>query len=120
MRTRIRAAVAVAALSLALAACSSSGGDDKPSPPASSNAAASPTVDRAAARQDCVNAWVKELKDGTASADNEPAVCGKVPGQSAEMYADALLEYNRANRQRLDDCLADASCTEMPIPSEVP
>jgi hypothetical protein len=63
-----------------------------------------------------VDAWVKALDAGTADADHEPAVCGQVPGQSAEMYAEALLEHNRANRKRLDDCLADPSCTEMPIP----
>jgi hypothetical protein len=115
MRRRGSAAAVVAAvLVLALGACSGGGKPDRPS--ATVTATATATVDRAAARKACVDAWVKALDAGTADADHEPAVCGQVPGQSAEMYAEALLEHNRANRERMDDCLADPSCTEMPIP----
>lgn len=114
MRTRTTAAAILAVAALALTACSS-GSDDKPTQPASSSASASPPIDRTAARQACVDAWVQALEDGTADADNEPSVCGAVPGQSAEMYAEALLQHNKANRERLDDCLEDPSCTEMPV-----
>jgi hypothetical protein len=114
MRSRT-AAAAVAVLALALTACSSS---DEPTVPSSSPAvSSSPSMDRAAARQQCVDEWVTVLEatDDPDVAD-EPAVCDQVPGQSAAMYAEALRESNAANRKPLDDCLADDSCTELPIP----
>jgi hypothetical protein len=114
MRSRT-AAAAVAVLALALTACS---GSDKPATPSSSpTASSSPSVDREAARQQCIDQWVTvlETSDDPDVAD-EPAVCDQVPGQSAAMYAEALRESNAANRKPLDDCLADDSCTELPIP----
>lgn len=108
-------AAAVAVLALALSGCA--GGDDDPKPkpsPVSSSATASPSVDRAAARQECIDSWVTALEDGTASAENQPAVCDQVPGQAAQMYAEALAEYNAANRERLEECMDDPSCTEFP------
>lgn len=97
-------AAAVAVLALALTACSST---DKPEQPATStsSAAPSPTVDLAAARKACVAAWLELLEAGTAEAENEPAVCKQVPGQSAEMFTEATLERNKANRERYDACL---------------
>jgi len=109
------AAAAVAVLALALSGCA--GGDDTPAPtPASSSAtaSASPSVDRAAARRECIDAWVKALEDGTASAENQPAVCDQVPGQAAQMYVEALAQHNAANRERLEECMDDPSCTDYP------
>lgn len=117
MHTRTTAAI-TAALALALTACGSSGSDDKPNPPATSTpASATPTVDQAAARQACIDGWVAILKaTDEPDVDDEPAVCDQVPGQSAEMYAEALRQNNAANRKPLDDCLADPTCTALPIP----
>jgi hypothetical protein len=119
MRTITAAAVAV--LALTLTACGSNGdnGDGKPEPAPRSPTAtvsATPTVDQAAARQACVDAWLELLEAGDASADKQPAVCEQVPGQSAAMYAEALRKRNEANREQLDECLEDPACTELPIP----
>src|SRR5687768_2324103 len=119
MRTITAAAVAVLALTLTACGSSNDGGDGKPEPATSSpttTVSATPTVDRAAARQACIDAWVELLEAGDASADNQPTVCEQVPGQSAAMYAEALRQHNAANREQLDDCLEDPSCTELPIP----
>ena len=120
MRTITAAAVAVLALTLTACGNSDNGdGDGKPEPATTSTTAtvsATPTVDRAAAREECVDAWLELLEAGGASADNQPTVCEQVPGQSAAMYAEALRQHNAANREQLDDCLEDPSCTELPIP----
>lgn len=115
MRIRTIAAGA-AVLALALSACSSDETPDRPVVTKTVTASPTPTVDRAAARQACVKAWRELLDAGTAEAENQPAVCDQVPGQAAAMYAEALRERNEANRERLDDCLDDPSCTEMPLP----
>jgi hypothetical protein len=114
MRLRTTAA-AVAVLGLALTGCSSS--DDKPEQPSapSSSAAPSPTVDQAAAERACKEAWRQAVEDGSASADNYPAACEGVPN-SAGLGAEAIREHRAAGRKRLDDCLEDPSCTELPIP----
>lgn len=112
-----RAAVAVLlALAAATASCSSDSTSDKPT--ATPSATSAPTVDKAAAREACVDAWAALLKkDENVGAEDEPAVCDSAPsGQKAEMYAEALRERNKANRDRLDACLDDPTCTEMPIP----
>ncbi|MFD5220304.1 hypothetical protein ACFWMH_21970 [Streptomyces tendae] len=117
MRTRITTA-ALAVLALTLTACSS---DEQPDKPAvtvteTATATATATVDRAAARQACVGAWLDLLTtDDSTSADDEPAICDQVPGQSAEMYAEAIRQHNQANRDRMDACLDDPTCTELPI-----
>jgi hypothetical protein len=120
MSIRTTTATAFAVLALTLTACSSSGsggGDDKLATSAtSSTASPSPTIDRAAARQACINQWVDLLEADSASAENEPAVCKQIPGKSAEMYAEALRQRNEANRKPLDDCLEDPSCTALPVP----
>lgn len=109
MRTIAAAAVAV----LALTGCSS-GSDDKPQAPAGGSAAASPTVDREAARRACVNGWLSALERDPDTED-EPAVCSQVPGQRAAMYAEAVRRQLQGNRDRMDDCLEDPACTELPI-----
>ncbi|WP_371099917.1 hypothetical protein [Streptomyces sp. PU_AKi4] len=120
MRTRTTTVGVLAVLTLTLTACSSSdGGDGKPETPAtttssSATASATPTPDQAAARQACIDAWLDLLETGNADASNEPAVCEQVPGQSAAMYAEALKKRNDANRERMDECLEDPSCTELP------
>jgi uncharacterized protein YceK len=112
MRPRTTVAAAVAVLTLALAGCGSSGEDDKPEAPASS-APASATLDEAAARQACVDAWVTVLQSGS---EEEPEPCKGLSGQRMDMYADALVKYNQANRDRLGECLDDPSCTSVPLP----
>lgn len=119
MRIRTITTAVVTVLALALAGCSSSNGDGKPEPAASSPAATptpSPTVDKEAARQACKDGWKAALDTSHVDVDDEPAACLDVPGESAKLYAEALLEQNAANRERLDACLEDPACTEMPIP----
>lgn len=117
MRIGTVTASAVTVLALALSGCSS--GDGKPEPAASSTAAptptVSPTVDKEAARQACKDGWKAAMDTGDVSVDDEPAACLDVPGESAKLYAEALVERNAANRERMDECLEDPSCTEFPV-----
>ncbi|WP_121709317.1 hypothetical protein [Streptomyces sp. E5N91] len=115
MHARTATAAALAVLALTLTACSS---EDQPSKPAVTvTTTATATVDRAAARQACVDAWLDLLTaDASTGAEDEPAVCDQVPGQSVEMYMDALQQRNKANRDEVDACLEDPTCTSVPVP----
>ncbi|GAA3590690.1 hypothetical protein [Streptomyces osmaniensis] len=119
MRIRTITAAAVTVLALALSGCSSNG-DGKPAPATSSSTAPSPTpsatVDKEAARQACKDGWKAAMDTGDVDVDDEPASCLDVPGESAKLYAEALVERNAANRERMDECLEDPACTEFPIP----
>lgn len=119
MRTTTAAVVTV--LALALAGCSSSDSDGKPEPAASSSTApsASPSVDPAVARQACKDGWLQGLEDGSVDKGQIPTACAGVPN-SAQIGVEALRERNAANRERMDDCLADPACTELPIASSAP
>lgn len=118
MRLSTTTAAAITALCLALAGCSSSGDDGKPEPAASSPSA-SPTVDKAAAAAACKEGWRKGLEDGSVDNGQIPSECDGVPN-SARIGMEALQERNAANRDRLDDCLEDPSCTEWPVESSAP
>lgn len=120
MRIRTTTAVTVTML-LALAGCSSSNaGDGKPEPATpSTTATSSPTVDQAAAREACKQGWVQGLADGSVDNGQIPTACDGVPN-SAQIGMEALQERNAANRERMDDCLADPACTELPIASSAP
>ncbi|WP_228915938.1 hypothetical protein [Streptomyces sp. DH20] len=118
MRTRTTLAAALLTLAALATGCTSDSNDDssndKPSEP---TATVTQTVDTAAARQVCIDAWVALLQgDDEVGVEDEPAACDAVPGQSADMYAEALLKRNEANRERMDECLDDPTCTELPIP----
>ncbi|MFE9923285.1 hypothetical protein ACFYQA_17370 [Streptomyces sp. NPDC005774] len=112
MRTRTAATAVLLALAALTAGCSSDSSNDKPSEP---TVTATQTVDTAAARQACVDAWAELLQgDEQASAEDEPDVCEQVPGQSAEMYMDALQQRNQANRDALQDLIDEASENAQP------
>lgn len=116
---RIRTtAVTVTVLALALAGCSSSDDDGKPEP-ATTSASASPSVDQAAAREACKQGWAQGLADGSVDNGQIPTACDGVPN-SAQIGMEALQERNAANRERMDDCLSDPACTELPIASSAP
>lgn len=120
MRIRTTTATVVTVLALALAGCSSSDSDGKPEPAASStSASASPSVDPAVARQACKDGWLQGLQDGSVDKGQIPSECDGVPN-SAQIGVEALQERNAANRERMDDCLADPACTELPIASSAP
>lgn len=117
MRTRLTPAV-LAVLALAAAGCSSDGsGDGKPDRPAATRTVtAKPTVDRAAAREQCVDAWAELFEGpGDPDVDDEPAICKKVPGERTDMYMEGLQKRNKANQDSLDECLDDSSCTAWPV-----
>ncbi|MEU5322973.1 hypothetical protein AB0G67_40415 [Streptomyces sp. NPDC021056] len=114
---RIRTTAVTVTVLLALAGCSSS--DDGKPEPTTSSASASPSVDQAAAREACKQGWVQGLEDGSVDKGQIPAACDGVPN-SAQIGMEALQERNAANRERMDDCLADPACTEIPIASSAP
>ncbi|KPC86267.1 hypothetical protein ADL35_12350 [Streptomyces sp. NRRL WC-3753] len=120
MNTRAAAAAALTALALTLTACSSSDQPDKPTATVTATTTATATVDTAAARQACIDAWVEALDAGNASATDEPTICDQVPGQSAAMHAEALLQRNKANRDAYDACIedpTDPACAKWSVPS---
>lgn len=105
----------LAAVTLALAGCSSGGGTD-PGPTATATVTATPSVDAAAARAACVEAWATLLA-GDAGSQATPAPCAGVPeDEQLDAYMDGLQQRNKAGRESLGDCLADASCTALPVP----
>jgi hypothetical protein len=117
MNTRTLVGTALLAVATLTTGCSSSDHPEKPAVTVTVTTAA-PTVDRAAARQACVDAWLDLFEaKGSPGIEDEPAVCDQVPGQSAEMYSDAMLQRNQANRDRMDACLEDPTCTELPVTS---
>lgn len=73
MHTRTTA-MAVAVLALVLSACSSK--PDQPDATPTATATATPTIDQAAARQACVDAWADVLQaDPDAGLEDEPVPC---------------------------------------------
>ncbi|UJV42071.1 hypothetical protein [Streptomyces sp. AMCC400023] len=98
---------------LALASCSGNTEPAKPSP----SATQSPTISDADARQTCVDAWHALMTADDYDPDAEPktpGACDGLTGQAA-MYAEALAERNAENRERLDECLDDPTCTKFPV-----
>lgn len=116
MHARTAACAALLTVAALTAGCSSGSSNTEPNEPAT--VTATKTVDQAAARQACVDAWAELLQSNKeVDVEDEPAVCATVPGQSAEMYTEALLQRNKANRDELDACLDDPTCTDWPVPS---
>ncbi|WP_461712381.1 hypothetical protein [Streptomyces sp. DSM 41013] len=118
MRIRTTAAAVGAVLALALTACSSDETPDRPQE-TDSSAPASPSADTAAAEQACKDAWSQAtengaIEDGSVSVDNPPAECDGVKN-GAGLAADAIREHIQKGRNRMEDCLDDPSCTELPI-----
>lgn len=119
MRARTSLAAALLALT-AVTGCSSDSSDDKPDPtPTTPVATVTQTVDTAAQRAACVDAWAELLQDADAEVDittDEPAACDGLPaGERTERYMDGLFQRNQANRDRIDECLEDPACTSIPI-----
>lgn len=100
-------------IALTLAGCTSS-----EEPTKTVTVTQTPTLSAAEARQACVDAWLTTMTADGYDPDAEPETPAACDGQSgqADMYAEALRKRNAANREELDECLADPSCTSMPIP----
>lgn len=112
----MRHTVLLAVACLALAGCSSDRGEPKKT--VTATVTASPSLSEAEARAACVDAWLAVLKDTPDVAPDvadKPAVCGGLSGQAA-MYAEALQARNQANRDELEACTEDPSCTAWPVP----
>ncbi|WP_112466679.1 hypothetical protein [Streptomyces triticisoli] len=115
MHTRTTA-MAVAVLALVLSACSSK--PDQPDATPTATATATPTIDQAAARQACVDAWADVLQaDPDAGLEDEPVPCDGLPkGDRIDRYMEGLQQRNKANRDRVAACVEDPACTSVPIP----
>lgn len=122
MRTRTTAAAITAGLlTLVVGAvgCSSNdtGKTDKPS----ATVTATQTVDAAAARQACVNAWADTISnrpenfDPDTDDDAEPEVCKGLPDDDwTDRYMDGLKESNQRGRDALQDLIDEASESAQP------
>jgi len=94
---------------LALAALTAGCSSDEPAKPAPT-ATVTKTVDQAAARQACVDAWAETIYNRPADADDtyedpEPAECAGLPEEDAtDRYMDGL---TKANRRSVDDWNAE-------------
>ncbi|MFE9601993.1 hypothetical protein [Streptomyces hokutonensis] len=99
--------------SLALAGCSSSGGS-KPQPTVT--VTKTPQLSAAERMQNCVDAWAKAYhaaKDPTET----PAPCnGLSEDDQLNAQFKGLNKRNRENVQAGQDCLADPTCTSLPVP----
>lgn len=108
-------ATLLTALCLTLAGCSN---DSEPANTATTTVTASPSLSEPEAKAACVDAWLALMTADDYDPDAEPETpgeCDGLPGQ-AGMYAEALAARNQANRDELDECLGDPSCTAWPTP----
>jgi hypothetical protein len=116
MRARRAACTTLLALAAFTASCSSGDSDDKPEKPAPT-VTATKTVDQAAAREACVDAWAEAIQANTdAGLEDEPAACAGLPEEDQiDRYMEGLRQRNEANRQRFDECTEDPTCTSVPV-----
>jgi hypothetical protein len=116
MHARTTAAAALLALAALTAGCSSSdGSDDKPAAP---TATVTRTVDPAAARTACVDAWADVIRQKSdVGMEDEPGACDDLPEDDRlDRYMEGLQQVNKANRDQIAECVDDPSCTSVPIP----
>ncbi|MEV8354635.1 hypothetical protein ACFVTT_38605 [Streptomyces niveus] len=118
MRTTHAAAI-TAALLLALTGCS---GDSEPTPAKTVTVTKTPELSAEEARAACVDAWADTISsrpadwDPETGDDPEPAACAGLPEDDwTDRYMDGLHQSNKANIDRLDDCLDDPTCTSFPL-----
>lgn len=109
-------AAALAVLALAFAGACSSDGEGSVPKPSGSSAAASPTVDPAVARKACVDAWAEAIRQDPDSGEADvPVACSQVSDDRSTLYGEAVRQKVQEGRDRMDACLEDPACTEMPI-----
>ncbi|MFJ4837164.1 hypothetical protein [Streptomyces sp. NPDC088746] len=106
MNRTTTAAITAGILLATLTACSGSSTEDKPTTPATT-AAATPTLDAAAATQQCVDAIAETISnravdfDPENDSDPKPPECDAVP---EDEYLDAYMDgLNQSNRDALQD-----------------
>lgn len=115
-RTTITTLLTTAAL--ALAGCSGSGDDSKPEATTTATVTTTPELSAAEQRTACVDVWAVLLQgDADLGIEDAPAECARVPeGDQLDAYMDGLAERNQANRDAVGECVADPSCTSVPVP----
>ncbi|MFB7707912.1 hypothetical protein [Streptomyces sp. NPDC056105] len=108
----------LATAALALAGCSTSSDDNKPAPTATVTATKTPKLSAAEQRAACVDAWAVVLHDNADADQNldEPTECDAVGGDHYGMYWDGMMQRNRENIDEAKACLADPTCTSLPVP----
>lgn len=112
MNTRTATCAALLALAFLTAGCSNDNTTDQPSSAQSTTAAATPTVDQAAARQACVDAVAAIPVDENGEVPSEP-----IPDECAELsegdyldaYMDGIQQSNQDGRDALQDLIDEAS-----------
>ncbi|MFK4099370.1 hypothetical protein ACI2L1_04655 [Streptomyces sp. NPDC019531] len=115
MRRTTTAVLAVCAL--ALAGCSSS--DQEPEKKTVTvTATKTPELSATEQRTACVDAWAAVIQANTdAGPEDTPTECGSVPeDDQLDVYTEGLQQRNEANRAEIDACVADPTCTSVPIP----
>ncbi|MFI7137208.1 hypothetical protein ACIBQ5_05395 [Streptomyces massasporeus] len=120
MNARTVTCFALLTLAALTASCSSGGDSDKPASPAPT-VTATKTVDPAAARKACVDAWADVIAsrpedwDPETGEDPEPSECAGLP---ADDYTDMYMEgLSAANRRAIADAqqeIEDASEAAQP------
>lgn len=103
----------LAAASLALAGCSSSGGS---SPQPTVTVTKTPKLSAAEQLQQCVDAWAKAYHATTTPTETPAACDGLSEDEQSKAQFDGLLKRNDENIQAGEGCLADPTCTSLPIP----
>jgi hypothetical protein len=116
----MRTTVLLLAACLAAAGCSGGGGE--PAKTVTVTATQPPSLSAAESRTACVAAWRSWFDNQPAGYDPDTDPAPSLPAcegraDSAELGFEALRERNAENRARLDECLADPSCTDWPLPT---
>jgi hypothetical protein len=110
-----RTALLLAAACFLLAGCSSGGEPEKAT--VTVTATPSPSLDEAAAKTACTDAWYALMTSDSYDPDGEPATpseCDGLSGQ-ADLYFEALQRRNAEARESFDACTEDPACTEWPV-----
>jgi hypothetical protein len=116
MRRTVIALLATA--TLALAGCSAAGEDEKPQTPATATVTKAPELSAAEKRKACVDAWADAIQaDADTDIDQQPAACEGLPeDDNLDRYMEGMQQRNKANRDDMQACLDDPTCTSYPVP----
>jgi hypothetical protein len=103
MRARTAACTVLLALAALTAGCSDGNSDDKPEQPVAT-VTATKSVDPAAAREACVDAWADAiLANDDLGLEDEPAECAGLPEDDRlDRYMEGLQKRNEISRGAFD------------------
>jgi hypothetical protein len=119
---RTRTTILALLLTAGLAGCSSGGGEAEPKETVTATVTESPKLSAEEARAACVEAWAATIGarpddfNPETDSDPEPEACKGLPEDEwTDRYMEGLQQSNQENRDEMQDCLDDPTCTRFPI-----